>query len=173
MKKFNIALIPSDAAVQVLFAELAQSYFSGSQDGYILGNDALAHVTLCQFYAKNDQAARDSFHTYNDNRSIELLITKFRLRSGDETHTGKVWAEFLIERVADLLERQQKCFQHLIQKGLEPLTPVETYSPHITLARLTNEPSRIPSVDAGPRHPITFRPVVGASTENGVLIRTL
>ena len=73
-----------------------------------------------------------------------------------------------------LLDLQEDCAKHLVASGLDILTPTATYSPHITLARLRGMPT---SEIATPKFPcdgpVSFRPAVGRSTENGVLLGTL
>lgn len=175
MKRFNLALQPININLQNLFADLSQKYFGMVHDDYILGKDGLAHVTLCQFYAEDDAAALEAFQTFYYKSDIELVIKTFRLRPGTNDNSDKYMAEILIEKSPELLERQKTCFEHLEAKGIEPLTLPETYSPHITLARLTKPmtpPSDLElSVPAFEKAP--FRLVVGTATHSGVLTKIL
>ena len=173
MARFNIALLPLDAKFQEAIADLAQSHFKVMEDGYLLGKHALAHITLCQFHAPNEQAALNVFHLWPGRRELVLLLKRFNLRKGESEHAGKLWAEILIERNPDLLKQQEVCFQHLTQAGLEVLTPVKDYSPHLTLARIADTAVTVPSPDLPAQRSIAFRPSVGASTENGVFVKAL
>ena len=160
--------------LQDVITSLAQAQFAAIEDGYILGPAALAHVTLCQFRAATEQVALDAFKSWQGNRDVSLIVGAFRLRAGRDEHAGKSWAYFSVERAPVLLDLQEDCAKHLVASGLDILTPTATYSPHITLARLRGMPT---SEIATPKFPcdgpVYFRPAVGRSTENGVLLGTL
>lgn len=173
MQRFNIALLPLDATLQKSLCELAQAYFSDIQDDYILGEGALAHVTLCQFYASNAQEAVALYHAYDQRRPIELSIERFRSHDGGGSRSKKWWAELLIDKTPNLLERQRVCFECLSDRGIESLNRVATYSPHITLARLATKPLRVPSDSEVPQGRAFFEPALGASSETGVLMKVL
>ena len=175
MKRFNIAFQPINTNLQNLFVDLSQKYFGAVHDDYLLGKDGLAHVTLSQFYTEDDATALEAFQTFSHKSDIELVIRTFRLRPGTNDNSDKYMAEILIEKSLELLERQKSCFEHLEAKGIEPLTLPETYSPHITLARLSKPltpPSdlelAVPSFEKAP-----FRLVLGTATHSGVLTKIL
>jgi len=174
LARFNIAAVPMDATLQDVIASLAQAQFAAIEDGYILGPAALAHVTLCQFRAATEQVALDAFKSWQGNRDVSLSVGAFRLRAGRDDHAGKSWAYFSVERAPALLDLQGDCARHLVESGLEILTPPATYSPHITLARLPGMPTTEIATPMFPCDgPVSFRPAVGRSTENGVLLGTL
>jgi 2'-5' RNA ligase len=174
MQRFNLVLLPTDANLQVLFSRISQSYFGDSQDGYMLADEALAHVTLCQFRAENERAAIDAFLSFADKQNALLAIQQFRIRTGTDEHNGFLWAEYLVERKQTLLEMQKKCHSHLMSRGHQVLTSVESYSPHITLARVPHLQDNVPSIEEIPdKDSIAFRPAVGVSTENGILTQEL
>jgi 2'-5' RNA ligase len=174
MLRFNIALIPVDQSLRDELQLLAQSYFSATQDGYILASDALPHVTLCQFRAQDQQSALDLFHSFGARKNEGLTLKDFRLRKGTAPHAGFLWAEFPVEKSRSLIDLQRDCFFHLKDGKVEVLTPVETYSPHVTLARLAREPDRVPSgLHRLHQKPVPFSLAIGVSSENGVFIREL
>ena len=173
MQRFNLVLLPEKTELQALFSRLALSYFKDYQDGYILADGALAHVTLCAFRAVREQDARSVFRSFQAERNITLGIEQFHLRAGTDEHQGFFWAEYLMEKKQTLLAMQKNCFHHLASKGCEVLTPVDGYAPHITLARIPFLLSELPSVDEVEGKAISFRPAVGLSTENGLLLREL
>ena len=107
MARFNIALLPIDAAVRRAFVDLARSDFAAVADGYLLGAGALPHITLCQFDASSEQAAIEVFHSWEGKKDLDLQIEKFRLRKGSPPHLGKLWAEFVVEQRPALLEQQK------------------------------------------------------------------
>ncbi|MDR3423801.1 MAG: hypothetical protein P4M13_01810 [Alphaproteobacteria bacterium] len=174
MQRFNLALLPVDESLQPLFREIAQRYFKHCQDGYILADGALAHVTLCQFYAESARVARDVFIGFSGKKNKELLVQDFDVRVGEGKHRGFLWAAYLVEKKASLLSMQSDCFAHLAANGIESLVAVEGYLPHITLARIKPEPENAFRVENAPgKQPIAFRPTVGLSTENGLFVREL
>lgn len=170
MNRFNIALLPIDPEQQKLFIEIAQACFKNIADGYILGTNALAHVTLCQFRAPDENTAISAFRALRYRSKLVLSLDKFHLRKGQEEHEGKYWAEFLMIKSPEIIQEQTACFKHIKDAGLMPLTPVEGYAPHITLARVPS--SAISNPEVYP-HSVAVRPAVGLSTENGVFVRAL
>ena len=173
MARFNIALLPIDAAIRRAFVDLARSDFAAVADGYLLSATALPHITLCQFHASTEQAAIDVFHAWEGKKDLDLQIENFRLRKGSPPHIGKLWAEFIVEQRQALLKQQKNCVQHVKQAGFEVFTSVSTYSPHLTLARVADTVADIPSPDPPYPHRLAFRPSVGPSTENGVFVKEL
>lgn len=170
LPRFNIAAVPLDEALQDVIAELAQAGFGALEDGYILGVEALAHVTLCQFRAATDEIALEAFRSWEAKRDASLNVGKSQLRPGRNEHAGKSWAYFTVEKTPILLDLQRDCARHLARLSLEVLTATATYFPHITLARLSGAPTGDVATPTFPHDgPVTFRPVVGRSTENGVL----
>jgi hypothetical protein len=175
MLRFNIALLPVETAWQHFFIALSQQHFAALHDEYILGENGLPHITLCQFYAPDAAAAIAVFNTLPDQSQTALAITGFRLRAGTLGNSGKFIADLPIEKTPALLARQVACAEHLRQHGLASLTSAPpAYSPHITLARLSCLPALEPVLAGVPyAQPLTFRPVLGLSTEPGVLVKVL
>jgi 2'-5' RNA ligase len=169
MQRFNIALIPVDENLQLLFQSISQKYFGKHHDQYLLANGALAHVTLCQFYAEDKDGALAAFQSFSAKKNINITIRNYNIRSGRAPHIGFFWTEFVVDKTPTLLQMQAKCFSHLAAMGHESLTAIDTYAPHITLARLGQHMEIRPSEDIPYGVPLAFRPVVGPSTENGVL----
>lgn len=98
MTRFNIVLLPTDTRIQNLFVDLSQKHFGAVANGYVLGANALAHVTLCQFRAVDNRAARDAFWAWGGKRNGDLRLTRFHFREGDAEHAGMMWAEILVEK---------------------------------------------------------------------------
>eukprot|EP00756_Hemistasia_phaeocysticola_P055537 Hpha_TRINITY_DN31497_c0_g1::TRINITY_DN31497_c0_g1_i1::g.145309::m.145309 len=172
LPRFNIALLP-DTNVQHQFVQLAQQYFGHVADGYLLGAEALAHVTLGQFRAADEQVALAAFADLKDKGSMSLRLNGFKLR--ETSSGGQLWAEVPIDRDAALLDRQRSCIEHLTARGLDALTPSASYSPHITLARIPDANIKLPgSILDGPEDAtVEFRLAVGHSTEKGVFVKEL
>ncbi|MFZ4761980.1 MAG: hypothetical protein ACOYK8_04125 [Alphaproteobacteria bacterium] len=173
-QRFNIALLPVEEQLQSLITNLSIHYFSAIHDDYILGKEGLAHVTLCQFHAASAQEAMAAYQKFLPQPNINLSIEEFRIRPGTLVNSGKFIAEFKIEAQENLLFLQKNCCQHLEAHQLKALTPIASYSPHITMARLNHLTTEQPSLaDLPQTQSILFRPALGLSTESGVFVREL
>lgn len=177
MERYNIALLPTDSTLQDNIIRISRDYFFDIHDEYILGPDGLPHITLCQFKAIN---LEDAKAVYNDLLSseksnlIDLVIEKFNARSGSLANAGKFIAEYQIRPDKDLMALQLRCSKKLAEYRIQSLTPSKTYSPHITLARLTDMPNTLPSgKDLDCPLAITGSLSLGLSTEEGVFVKEL
>ena len=175
LARFNIAAVPMDATLQDVIAKLAQDHFAAIADGYIFVLRVwLTSPCVPKFRATTEQVALAAFTAWQAKRDVSLKVGAFRLRAGRDDHAGKSWAYFSVERAPALLDLQSDCARHLVEAGLEILTPPETYSPHITLARLPGMPTTEIATPMFPYDaPVSFRPAVGRSSEYGVLLGTL
>ncbi|MER2520551.1 MAG: hypothetical protein ABTQ34_07675 [Bdellovibrionales bacterium] len=175
MPRYNIALLPDDPTISERLTRYSQERFGATHDDYLLGPKGLPHITLCQFRAKHDEAALNAFENLSDKTPIVLTTTKLYARPGTPpANAGKFIVVVGIEKTPELLSRQRDTVACLAQNDAEPLTKVETYSPHITVTRLSEEPSALPMIESFPFGlPLRFRPDVGLSTESGVLVRRL
>jgi 2'-5' RNA ligase len=176
LPRFNIALLPCDDAYQQVFARLAQSYFAEPLHDYLLGNHALAHVTLCQFRAPDSKAAEEAFASWSydnpdgDSAFLSIAYFQYKLRN----LYPFFWAELLIQATPPLHRLHQSCCNHLQALGMEVLTTREPYSPHITLACTADQSVDVNAVtQASPREPIPFRLGLGQSSEYGVFTQEL
>jgi 2'-5' RNA ligase len=174
MARFNIALLPVEARFQKLFANVAGTYFKPLHSEYILGPHALAHVTLCQFEAPDEAAARALFASCPGQSRQHVQLEDMQIQVGTAEHAGKFWAHFPVEKTTALSEQQRACFEHLSGAGRTVFNPPETYTPHLTLARLLGLPlislqdMALPYAD-----PILMRPALGRSTRVGVFVSEL
>lgn len=176
MPRYNIALLPAEIHLQATFAELAQQNFGGIADEYCLnGRDALAHVTLCQFAAATDEIAQHCFNSLRkDVPSFDLALTEFHARAGKNEHKAHLFLEFQVERSPELFECQNRVFDSVLHHMLVPHTKKETYSPHITLARIRADRASPISMIAPPiRGRIAFLPALGLSSSFGVYQHSL
>ncbi len=173
MPRYNIVLFPQDSTLQEHFAQISQKYFRSIQSGYLLGPDALAHITLCQFEAPSDEKALTVFQTWPEKESLSLAITETYLNPGKGNHVGFFWTGFNVEKPAELLQMQANLHAHIQACGLAPFTDVKGYTPHFTLARLSEKPRELPAREEAPTKPIALSPTLGLSTPNGVLVKKL
>lgn len=172
MQRFNIALLPVDPAYAELFARLSRTYFLQINDEYVLGPDALAHVTLCQFKAESSIKARlvyDNFIINERVHDLPVTLEKFHIREGKLVNAGKFIAEYSVIKEPQLENLQIRCADVLQSYGIANLTPVDGYAPHFTLARLSSMPEKIPMPsDLVCPTTLKVRLALGYSTEAGV-----
>ena len=174
MPRFNIALLPLDPALQQAFADFAHRHFAGGEDQYILGPYALAHVTLCQFLASDEDEARTAFAAWPGKEVLTVSLAGLAIQAGTGEHAGKTWVNFPAMKTKELLDLQQSCFTHLRQAGFKVFNDPAIYFPHVTLARLRKPPP--PSLlgqTAPAPDPLTVRPALGRSSEVGVFLAIL
>lgn len=177
MQRYNIALLPTDADLQKEIIRISRHYFLKTQDEYILGNEGLPHITLCQFKTDNFEIAKTA---YNDFAALgaettpEITIEKFNARPGKLVNSGKFMVEYKAVLDDHLRALQRRCSDLLSKHGLTNLTPCEGYSPHITLARLSEMPKETPTTQDLPC-PFNFSTTLslGLSTEAGIFVKSL
>lgn len=139
MKRYNIALLPVDADLAAYCVGFAQRNFSAQQEGYLLGNDAVAHVTLCQFHAEAADIAKlwPKLRAMNAKQLCALSFAHLYFGAGRNDHTGMIWAGFAVAPQENLSELQAGVHDLVAAQGLQPLTAKGAdYFPHLTLARL-------------------------------------
>lgn len=171
MPTHNFALLPTDPELSARFTDIAQRYFTDIYDEYILGDQALPHITLAQFTAQNDEEAIAAYSNFSNKKDLEAEIETYALTLSQNRN---LWAEFSVRKEKKLLSLQKTVFNYLKDIGLSPEQPPETYHPHVTLARVTEEPSFIPTMDEIPApHFYNFKLTVGRSSQIGVYLKTL
>ncbi len=174
---YNVALLPTDQKLFSNLTAISREYFLDVQDDYILGPEGLPHITICQFKADDVELARRAYHDFLlhfDAKVFTVDIEKFNVRTGTLANAGKFIAEYKIKHQAELIDLQLKCAKVLADFNLNSLTPTQTYSPHITLARLSELPDKTPSQDdLAYISNIETRPSLGLSTERGVFVEEL
>ncbi|MCB9982947.1 MAG: 2'-5' RNA ligase family protein [Rhodospirillales bacterium] len=177
LQRYNIALLPTDTALQTNIIRISRQYFLDLQDEYILGPEGLPHITLCQFKTTDPENARAAYNDFSSNtttENVKLTIEKFHARPGKLVNAGKFIAEYKIQALTDLMDLQLKCSEKLAAHNLANLTPTGTYSPHITLARLPSLPDNTPSQqDLACPLDFTVRLSLGLSTEAGIFVKEL
>ncbi len=138
-KRFNIALLPVDADLAEYCVSYAQQNFRTQQDGYLLGNDAVAHVTLCQFEAEDADIVKlwQKLRAMNAKQLCALSFSRLYFGAGRNEHTGMIWTGFEVAPQENLSELQAAVHALVTAQGLQPLTANGAdYFPHLTLARL-------------------------------------
>lgn len=139
---FNLALYPLDDELSTLCTKFAQDNFAGRASEYLLGNDALAHVTLCQFEAEPEIIA-DVWKTISP-CCLEPIALNFQhvyLKVGEGMHEGYFWVGLPVSGTEELSALQKTVYDGLAALGINAKTLPASYSPHLTLARLPNSES--------------------------------
>ena len=174
MQRYNIALLPLDAELSGYCVRFAQENFARQQDGYLLGNGAVPHVTLCQFHAEAAllPALWQKLQALNGRKRYALCFNAFYCSPGRDEHHGMSWAGFAVAPQEDLGALQTGVHDVLAAQNLTPLTGKGlSYFPHLTLARL--DVLAIPALQSWPdtefwEQPHGFGLSLGLSDENGV-----
>jgi hypothetical protein len=165
---FNLVLTPCQADFADSVTEFAGQYFADDFTDYLLGENCLPHVTVCQFQGPPiskflegyPSAALPEFLGTDKKRIFQLKFDHFYLRAGTgrnasliapaKAETATCTVGLAVALNPALLELQQCYFHKLKQLGYTPLTQPEDYFPHLTLARLAGKTLEMPS-------PVDFR----------------
>ena len=178
LQRYNIALLLTNTNLASDIIRVSRKYFLQVQDRYILGSDGLPHITLCQFKAKNVDGALAIYESFaKENESyfpVSAKIEKFHIRPGQLINAGTFIAEYKVIPSPELITLQARCVEMLARYDIKTLTPFEGYSPHITLARLSEKTKKAPSkTDVFFIPNLEFRLAFGLSTEEGVFVKEL
>ena len=138
-QRYNLALLPDDAALGAFCTDYAQRHFKVGADGYILDRAGLPHITLCQFMAEPGQLPdlwQEAVRHFGRGK-IALAFAELYFRAGRAAHDGHIWAGFGILRDSNLVVLQASVYALLRLRGLIPMTLTgDAFIPHLTLARL-------------------------------------
>lgn len=128
MKKYNIALLPLLKNNEFIF--LANE-FSSVADKYILRNNSLPHVTLCQFEYMENKIENIWCKVFDQwsKQHISLKFTKFSYITFD---SNIYWISLLPEEQS-LLHHMHRLIANILQ-----LPPKMNYDPHLTLINTKN-----------------------------------
>jgi len=173
-QRYNIALLPENPVVTEELAAYAQTHLAPLAEEYLLGEDALAHVTLCQFYAADDATARAVFAGCTALHALTLVNHALCLAPVGGNYAGAFWCNLAVASTSELLAMQRACHAQVAELGGIPLTPPEGYVPHFTLASMREWPATLPPPTGGMlNQPMRMRPCLGRSSERGVFLARL
>lgn len=167
--RFNLVLTPCQADFSELVTEFARQRFADQYTDYLLGENCLPHVTVCQFQGPTISKVLNgdisvelpdfSLGTDKD-RIFRLKFDHFYLRSGKgqkasvivsaSNHGATCTVGLAVAFNPALLELQNFYFEKLKLLGYAPFTQPEDYFPHLTLARLAGKSFEMPN-------PVDFR----------------
>lgn len=141
---YNIALVPIESNFVENLIKYAQEKFLKYQNGYILSNNAaLPHITLCHFYSNYEDLvliwqliAKEFIDTYL------IEFDGVYLNTGSNEHKGSIWSGLTMRRQAKIDQLQARICEVLSIHSYKSLTSTgESYFPHLTFARLQNNPA--------------------------------
>lgn len=136
---FNLALYPLDEEINSLCAKFAQDNFASKASQYVLGNDALAHVTLCQFECDPDPEKLGAIWNKISalrTEPLELSFQHIYLKHGEGMHQGYFWVGLPVNGSEVLSTLQKEVYDALGAFGISGKTQPASYFPHLSLARI-------------------------------------
>lgn len=178
MNYFNIALLPIDAAANAAFVEQAQS-IKNYADGYLLGQEAEPHVTLCQFSTDQELPALQSlWEAMTKLKAPHTIdIAGIDVWEGLQAHESFDWVVWAIVEDTDLTLLQREIFTLLADSDhyLIPLTHPHRYRPHVTLGRVHEDTVSKDYLQSKLQKPGPFRVklALGQSSVSGAWQKTL
>jgi len=133
---FNIALFAESDELISLCTDLACSNLANQADGYLLGEHAWPHVTLCQFSLNESEISS----VWSQIESIQSDPFKIRfshiyILAGVMEHAGKRWVGLAVTPSKELMSLQKTIYDKLLALNIQSTTPSSSYFPHLTWAR--------------------------------------
>lgn len=129
-RKYNIALTPVAKSQTIIDRAKKLSSIAGQ---YILGENSLPHVTLCQF--ESDENGVESLWNQVcaalEQKSIELTFSRFSYFTGDQLS----WISLLPVQ-AETLQQLHETVANIIKNPVN--RSFENYDPHMTLINTNN-----------------------------------
>lgn len=133
-RKYNIALTPINSDTNIELINIAQKLLNIA-DNYILNENSLPHITLCQFDTHEsdiDAIWKKLIDTWQE-KSINLEFTEFSFITFDnETH----WISLLPNK-SDILHKMHKHIAELLNLPVKKM-----FDPHMTLINTKNDKYR-------------------------------
>src|SRR2546423_1683524 len=102
---FNIALLPKDDNFALACVDFAQANFSEQASEYLLGTEALPHVTLCQFEIETELEQLRTLWLAMESLQTMPILLKFShiyILPGVEIHENRYWVGLAVEHLLNL-----------------------------------------------------------------------
>ena len=134
---FNIALFAESDELIADLTEFARRSLETHADGYLLGEDAWPHITLCQFIVDESKVA--SLWSAVSNLQVDpikLCFSHIYILPGVLIHKGKHWVGLAVTPDAGLLSLQKAIYDKLASCKIEGITKPSSYFPHLTWGRV-------------------------------------
>ena len=181
-QRYNIVLVPSSAEDREKFVNFAQKFAEEhliELQGYLLGNDSIPHITLCQFDGSDKELEKIKnvlqILVYSNGGyipSFNIFNSKIIL-SGNLT--GKEAIDLGVEKTSEIMTLHTDVSDIVKKIGLTPLNPSgDLYRPHLTLAFF--KPQAIPVPDLillEQFNSINFTIALGKADDNWQLVNIL
>lgn len=138
MQKYNLALIPEQKSEEVIqFAER----FAGLQHQYLLGKNSLPHVTLYQFYCKENEIENISKEVAKRWHEPPIYLA-FHGFSCLTFHNEVYWVS-LMPNERDKLHKMHALIADIIKHPIK-----DNFDPHMTLLNCAskNEDAKIQTI---------------------------
>lgn len=169
--------MPEDGDFASSCLVFAHRHFAGIADVYLLGENCLPHVTLCQFLGDSEKL--DSLKSECERSFPPSLVLKpshFYIRPGRGRHRGYLWLGLAIEPSDELLECQRRAVTLLSGLAFETQTPISEYFPHLSMARCGSE-AEVGALklawDSKLFQESTFKVALALSNPDGVMLKPL
>lgn len=172
IQRYNIAFLADNP---MPFTQAAKALFGNIYDTYILSENSLPHITLCQFETQDPKILKDIFNetlALNINTYVPNMIG-VHFKKGTKENQGFYMAQILIEREKSLIEAHFSVLEIIKKYNMKCVNSAsDRYQPHLTLARirLTNPISIWPDSILNPAR---FKLTLGISDPNGQYLKTL
>lgn len=135
--RFILALVPPKSAF-FPYIQAAQLMFGPAQDGYLLSDHSLPHITVCQFDCESEQEAMGVWQKFADLEipSHQVRFTGVSYIKDTTSENNLYWAELSIERDETLMLIHEFAVKMLQNQGYACVNKIRNlYRPHLTLAR--------------------------------------
>ena len=133
---FNIALFAESEELIGICTDLARSNLAGQADGYLLGEDAWPHITLCQFSLNESQIPSVWSQIENlQTTPLKIRFSHIYILPGVMEHTGKRWVGLAVAPHPQLSTLQKTIYDKLLSQNIQSTTAPGIYFPHLTWAR--------------------------------------
>lgn len=168
---FNIALFPESDELISNCTKSARRILEAYADGYLLGDNAWPHITLCQFIVDESKASSVWSEIANVSiKPVTLHFTHLYTLPGVAIHQDKYWVGLAVPPDAALMSLQKTIYDKLGSLKIEGITKPNVYFPHLTWGRVKPNTSldfQLLPPDEFWRKEYSFRVSLGRSDENG------
>lgn len=172
--RYILAFVPSDENINT-YRQASQKLFSKVQEGYLLLENIIPHITICQFQCEVPKM--ETIWNQIEELKIPSLIPRFvgvGFVKGEGVHESYYWAQIIVARDERIMKPHLAVVKILRSQHLICLNDSEDlYNPHLTLARI-----RLPDIierwsDNLTDNPSSFKMVIGEGDDNGQLLKIL
>jgi len=159
--RYNLALIPENSE---FFIELAKNFSLNAQH-YLLGNNSLPHISVCQFICNEENQLKKIKNQFSHciHKTFLIHFSALRVKPG---MNGLTFIELEIKINPTLTNFHQENVNFLKKLHIFCENPFEVnYQPHLTLAAVNSQASfQAPSLPISLwNSDFTCKPVLGAS----------